>query len=139
MIPRITLIEDHVRRLFAGEAVEMPGFGTAVCQLTLADIGFARLEELLGQAAGWPLYEPDVDQFVTVSRTADGGWLAGCVDHAWSTRGQMRHVGETLGQHLREKHPGERMEDFADIFLGVLYALRFLYLTPSTQTEGEPL
>lgn len=140
MTPHMTLTEDLFRRLLAGEKVEMPGFGTAMCELVLADIGYARMEELIGLAAGWPLYEPDVDQFITISRptgtangaghgAGDGGWLAGCVDHAWSTRGTMRQVGETLGTHLREKHPAERLEDFADVFLGALYALRFLHMT----------
>ena len=134
MTTRITLNEGHFRRLIAGESVELDGIGEVI----LADIGHARMHELIGQAAGWSLYEPDIEHFITVSRTPNGAWLAGCVDHDWSTRGPIRFVGETLGVHLQEEHPFLRVEDFADIFVAALYGLCGHSWDPAGQGIPEP-
>jgi len=135
MPPHATLKEAEFGRLIVGETVEVEGLG----ELILADFGFVRIGELLAEAVGASslTYQADADQVLKVFRRADNAWYAECIDHGWSTGGTVRFVGETIGVHLHEEHATERVEQFVDIFVAILYGLRGLSWDPAGQGIPE--
>jgi len=121
MSAHATLKEADFRRLIAGETVVVDGMG----ELILADIGYVRMTALIAECLGATtlMYRTDVDELVTIYRTADGAWSGVCSDHDWATGGTVKFVGETLGAHLQEEHEFLRAEDWTDILVAVLYGL----------------
>jgi len=113
--------DETLGRLMDGEKVQRLERGL----LELADMDPAKMAELVeeGVRASLDRYQAGAEQVVTIFRQGGGDWYAECVDHQWGFDGSMRSVGEGLGVHLQEKHPLDRLGDFADIFVAALYGL----------------
>ena len=78
------------------------------------------------------------DDLFAFYRTENGAWHAWCPQHDWEAGGPLRYAGEQMGNHIRDEHDANRIEDMKDLAVSTMYGLNGLSWDPAGNGVREP-
>ena len=113
---------DELRILFAGGAVDLPGYGSITLQdnhsVDMAE--FLALTSLSMAIAG---RSRSKNPLISFFRSPNQLWNSWCLEHAWSATGELRDAAEQLGSHISGRHGDSSVADMKDMSVAILYGL----------------